>query len=210
MPRKRTKSDDDPAIQLNFRVEGSLRKQLDEAAKQHGVSLSKEITSRLENSIGGGLDYVPADRLAHGGFGQYGRIGPLLQLAAETMWLAGMQAAGHSGAENWFDDPYAYDQAIKAAFDILSNPRPDGDPDVPPHAKKAAGYISAEGRALFLKNLHSSIAGSVLETLARGKLGVIGSHRRTRYLFDDLKPLIEERRLKLPELHEQGDEGASS
>jgi len=182
--------------QLKVRIEPELRRQIEEAAHARGVSLNREIVDRLAKSFS---DYISDDRLAQGGFAQYGAAGAPLQLAAEAMWLAGTQAAAYSGASNWFDDPYAYDQATKAASGVLQAFRPEGDVGVPRQHRRAKGF-SAESRVEFLKYLHEVIVLGMLEHIAEGKLGSIGAHRRSQHLLSDLEPLRSSGRLKLPKL----------
>src|SRR6266446_2326862 len=112
------------AIQVNLRVSEELRSKLTAAAERRGVSMNKEINDRLSRAFeddaisGEGRE----DAILHG----------ILSVIAAAMNSAG-QAAGFlstftlDGARKWLNDPFAFDQARKAAEHVLRECRPPGD-----------------------------------------------------------------------------------
>ena len=103
--------------QVNFRTTDELQRRLDAAAKRRDHSLNKEINRRLEESLVGpdraDQTYVPG----------------LLAVAA-AMNSAGVFACISSfkleGSESWWNDPYAFDQAVQAANRVFEAMRPVG------------------------------------------------------------------------------------
>jgi hypothetical protein len=97
--------------------------------------------------------------------------------------MTGRLAGFHSGgsvkaADAWIDDPYAYDQAVKAVDTILEAMRPAGNVD-PPTLKKSDPYIEAVFREL----------GS---GLARGQLSSLAGQPMTREDRNQSKELRED------------------
>ena len=133
MRRGRPTSEPEPGVRvpLSLRTTPDLKLQLGSAAEAKGRSLSQEAELRLEQSFRDegllgdvlGLAYGP-------------HLAGLLLSIGWAMEDTGRQAAFGAeptieAADNWFDDPYAFDQAARAAATILLAARPRGDPSVP-------------------------------------------------------------------------------
>jgi hypothetical protein len=115
-------------IQINLRLKPDLRAALQAAADARGVSMTREITERLENSLKPQNQYGPL----HAGPDAF-RIGLAL---GETLEFAGQRAAQIAAGANetppdWLDHPYAYQQAVEAVDVVLRVLAPRGDV-VPP------------------------------------------------------------------------------
>ena len=99
--------------QVGLRVSEEMRQRLEEAAKNSGRSINSEIVSRLDQS------FETEDRL--GG----PRLSEVVERIAEAMKPTGEAAAffaDRSKLHNqgkWLIQPYAFDQAVKAANTIL-------------------------------------------------------------------------------------------
>ncbi len=111
-------AEDVKAKNLTFRTRGALRDQLEEAANDAGRSISEEVEYRLIRSF----DRVDEE------FGSAALYG-IMKAAAISMQVTGESAMGArlDAATAWLDDPYAYDQAVKAAQKILEAFRPEGE-----------------------------------------------------------------------------------
>jgi len=117
---------------LGLRVTKETKKKLTDAANASGRSQSREAEFRLEQTFNSTNTLFDALDLA------YGRhwTGILLALAHVSQ-LTGTRGLAvnewnFEGAEDWMMDPYAYDQAVKAANTILEAFRPMGDVSAKP------------------------------------------------------------------------------
>lgn len=114
----------------SMRLPVGLKERLDDAAKASGRSLTQEVELRIEQSFKQ-QDLLP-ELLALA----YGRetAGLLFALAA-VLVAVGREAAftkgGLKGASSWFDEPYAFDQALNAVRGMLEALRPHGDTIAP-------------------------------------------------------------------------------
>ena len=102
-------------VPLGLRVTTEMRAKLNEAATASGRSLSQEAELRLEHSFKSQDILMEALDLA------YGRhLTALLMILARAMQEAGTRGVFISqwdteGCEDWLSDPFAYDQAVRAA-----------------------------------------------------------------------------------------------
>jgi hypothetical protein len=109
-------------VQFILRVPKDVHSQLEQKAKTRGVSTNAELVRRLEVSLAN-------DRRAELlGTGLPAAIG---NVVAVTMNEAGKFAGLHStmtveGSLQWYDDPFAYDHAARAATAIIDWLRPHG------------------------------------------------------------------------------------
>ena len=116
--RPRSRSDEGPGDYIGIRAPRELKERLEVAALAAKRSLSTEAQFRLEWSFAE-TAYPP-------------EIAALAELIARAMDETGKrictpnQIAGNAPV-HWFDDPYAFDQAIKAARRLLVQSRPTGD-----------------------------------------------------------------------------------
>src|SRR5690348_4340883 len=110
------------------RIREPQRQRLDAAAAVNGRSLSEEIEQRLEESL------ADEDRLVAALGRTYGRqaaavmllVGEVLGRAAPHMGF--MRSFALEGAEDWLNDPFAFEQAVRAIALILEAIRPEGNP----------------------------------------------------------------------------------
>src|ERR1051326_7129580 len=103
-------------VPLGLRVTLGVKELLDQAARKSGRSQSQEAELRLEQSFAERA-YPP-------------EIGALAELLARTMaetgnFITGANRWSGHGVTYWPDDPYAYDQAVKAALQLLLWGRPE-------------------------------------------------------------------------------------
>jgi len=117
---------------LGLRVTKETKKKLTDAANASGRSQSQEAEFRLEQTFNATQSLFDSLDLA---FGQHW-TGILLALA-QAAQLTGTRALAvnkwnFEGCEGWVEDPYAYDQAVKAVNTILEAFRPKGDVSAKP------------------------------------------------------------------------------
>ena len=171
--RPRTRSDG-PGDYVGFRAPRELKERLEAAAARNGRSLSTEAQIRLEKSFEKQELLVGALELAYGP-----RLAGILFLLGEMMSEVGASAAFASGESveamrSWLDDPFAYDQAITAVYDILTSFRPAGEPhvlrkngkdarlEIPPAAlpaTRARAVLTAMKNPKWLKRVTQKSAG---------------------------------------------------
>ena len=120
-------------VPLGLRVTPELKAKLDSAAKVSGRSQSQEAELRLEQSLKSDEGFYKALDLA------YGReLTAVVLTLARTLHFTGTRTAFVSkfteeGIEKWMSNPYAFDQAIRAANVVLEAFRPEGQVEVPTH-----------------------------------------------------------------------------
>ena len=111
-------------VQLKVRIKEELRARLEKAAKARDVSMNAEIGERLEksfeyeNRLGGPLvaDLVESIGAVMRSTGEHGAFFATHQIHKDGKWLA---------------NPYAFDQATKAAKTVFKAHRPPGKITVP-------------------------------------------------------------------------------
>jgi hypothetical protein len=130
-------------ISLGLKVTAQTKERLDREAKKNGRTQSQEAELRLERS------FERNDLLADVLSLAYGRpLAGLLVALGEAMDRAGRLAAllAPCPREDWFDHPFAYDQALSAAHILLEAARPPGAVERPadplPHVEKPPGQQS--------------------------------------------------------------------
>ena len=167
-------------VQVSFRTREPMRSALETAAKARGVSMNTEMNERLMRSF---EDEVKLDA-------EFARVQlyAILRVVAQTVDHAGASSAIVSsmttGApKNWVDNPFAYDQAVKAALYIFNQFRPSGD------------IAASTPSSAPMRDLGEEFAKGVVETLLEEKPTMIGdasipprSHRDLGHLFDRLQP----------------------
>jgi hypothetical protein len=174
------------ASNLKVRVKEPLRARVAAAAEERGVSMNAEFSDRLERSFARDNDLVDA-------FGSK-EVFTFMRAIAGAMELAGENAASLKRRRSdkkiveWWADPYAFDQAAKAAKWVMEAFRPPGDPSPPPvssaHVTEAEttrladtiGSMGAQSARMFISVMlyGKQIVlddGVVLEALIRGALG---------------------------------------
>ena len=131
---------------MGLKVTSDIKKRLDNAARASGRTQSQEAEARLERSF----DHQELLPQVLGL--TYGRqLAAMLLMLGDAMKATG-ESAGFSatavrpsaileGTQKWFDIPYAYDQAVRAANRILEALRPAGDPQTPKHMRGTEGEL---------------------------------------------------------------------
>lgn len=167
---------------LGLRVTADLKSRLEQAAEASGRSQSQEAELRLERS------FEKEDLLPEVLSLAYGRpMAGILMLLGRAMHDAGSSSGFAStftleGSLNWFDDPYAFDQAAQAASRVIEFLRPQGDIVEPKNHPYAAdlGVGFANGVLGAVTNEDSQ--GSLEKDLApaRPLLGPLVNRIRTR------------------------------
>jgi hypothetical protein len=165
-------------MQVSFRTREPLRDALESAAKARGVSMNTEMNERLMRSF---EDEVKLET-------EFARVQlyAILRVVANTMDLAGGSTAMMSNmltraAKNWVDNPFAYDQAVKAANYILDQFRPPGD------------IAEATPNSTQIQSMGEEFAKGAVESLLEEETTVIGdtqipprSRRDLGHLFNRL------------------------
>ena len=146
-------------VQLKLRIKEELRSRLEKAAKTRDVSMNAEIWERLEKSFefedrfGGTLvaDLLESIGAAMRSTGEHGAFFATYQIQKDGKWLA---------------NPYAFDQATKAAMTVIEAHRPSGKIIIPS------------------PTVHEVVGGDPKE-----------SAERLRYLFTELGRFMAEREI---------------
>lgn len=123
-------------VQLKIRMRESLRSQIEDAAELHGVSLNAEAVDRLERSVGAEDAF---DTMVGGP-----EVAGILEVIARLMKETGQSAGFVStftleGANQWFNNPYAYDQVVQGVNRVLEEFRPAGKIKAPKAPPKTGG-----------------------------------------------------------------------
>jgi hypothetical protein len=127
-------------ISLGLKVTPEIKEKVDRTALKNGRTQSQEAELRLELSFDRQSLLAETLELA------FGRETGGLGLAVTAIMNATGPHALHEKAQragiprekmvhHWIDDPYAYDQALRAAVAMLEIARPKGDPSAP-HPRK--------------------------------------------------------------------------
>lgn len=144
--RKARPSNRGERYSLGLKVGFSIKARLEAAARENGRTQSQEAEVRLEQSFRQEDLLAPALRLAYGPeiaaillimgreFARNGRIGAVIS-----------QGGDPEARQLWQSDPYAYDQAVRAATTVIETFRPPGNPMLP--AANAATAEQLERRA---------------------------------------------------------------
>lgn len=141
--------------EIKIRMKEPLRAAIEHAAKRRGVSMNAEMIDRLDASFA--ETAYPAE------------VAALAELIARAMAetgssIEGMNRWSDHGYLPWLDDPYAYDQAAKAALWVLVQSRPTGSRA--PHGLFATDDFIRRGLS---GRMGKQIADGILE-LMRGRL----------------------------------------
>jgi hypothetical protein len=182
---------------LTFRSRTDLRKQLEQAARLSDRSISEEIELRLEQSFQNERSTLAALEFAYGA----GLSGLLLAIG-EAMNAAGRHAGFSTkftldGSNSWWNDPYAFDQAVKAAIFILEAFRPFGGTEPPRHLKGIVGELDM---GLVAAHIGEGLAADLLRKIASSRTSTAAAADRVLLLRRQLGELVE-RIEKLGESH---------
>ena len=132
-------------VPLSLRVTPQLKARLDAAAAETGRSQTQEIEFRLEQSFDRTDLIFDAMKLGYGA-----EAAGLILLMARAMTDAGRLSGFKNGSvklpgSRWVDDPFAYEQAQKAAATVLKELRPSKQPP----------KSEAEGDLRFIENMNT-------------------------------------------------------
>jgi Arc-like DNA binding dprotein len=180
------------AIQINLRVDDSLRAKLASAAERRGVSMNREINDRLERSLDQDAAFENAALLA------------ILRVVAASMHETGQHAGFYAtakleAAQNWLDNAYAYDQAVRSATKLLEAMRPDGDASPP---KRIPAMVVGDKIPDFgdtFAQLGDGLANTIIEEIAMGRSRSSDNEARPARLREGLGERILERIKKFHE-----------
>lgn len=112
-------------VQINVRMRESLRAKLEQSAKRADESLNREIVERLERSFDRQELLIDAMTLTYGDF-----LAGLLMVIGRAMAEAGKTGVFASDPRtkaDWWDVPFAYNEAAIAALFVLKAFRPPGE-----------------------------------------------------------------------------------
>lgn len=143
MPRRAEKTKGKPnagkRYPLNMRTTFELRRQLEGAASASGRSLAQEAELRIEHSFRDRRLLQEALELAYGREGAdiLANIGEIMKAAGQHSGF--LATSTLEGSQRWWDNPYAYDQAMRGVVLALKAFRPKGEVVVPPRAAKFKG-----------------------------------------------------------------------
>ncbi len=131
-------------VPLGLRVTPDLKQRLDAAAEANGRSQAQECELRLERS------FDRQDLMAEGLALSYGDAAGLILLLATAMDLAGRHSSFMATRKlgSWVENPFAFEQATRAAAKIIETVRPKGAVEVPPKVPFAAGLGEATANGL--------------------------------------------------------------
>jgi hypothetical protein len=150
-------------VALGLRVTSDLKVELDKAAKRSGRSQSQEAELRIEQTFADQRSVLEILALT------YGReLSGLMLVLGEVMRDTGAHAGFMStftadGAQSWWNNPYAYDQAKQAARMILDVVAPDGTPTPP---AMMTGIAAGLNMASIAENLGEGFAQGLLREIA--------------------------------------------
>jgi len=115
---------DSDTVQLKWRTKEPLRAALEQAASHRGVSINQEMTRRIE------ISFMQQTRVDEA-FGSQEIFG-LMKIVATAFVQAGAMAGHLVSTKNFVENPFAYDQATRAAIKVLEAFRPSGEIAPPP------------------------------------------------------------------------------
>lgn len=158
-------------VSLGLRVTTAMKTALDRAALESGRSQSQEAEFRIEQTFAAEKSLIEALNFNYGP-----ELAFVMQTVGEAMKLAGAEAAFYArfyskDARGWWDNPYAFTQAMQAAHAILIAVKPDGDatpPCVTP-LQTIGDYVPPEyDLDAFPNRVGAAAATSILEEAATG------------------------------------------
>jgi hypothetical protein len=143
--------------QVNFRTTPDVKARIQAEADARGNTFNNEVNRRLRDSLAApdqqDLTHVPG-----------------LLAIATTMNVAGQAACLHSSLSGaatspakWWDDPYAYDQAVRAANRIFEVLRPAGKISNP---SALSGKVGTLDLGAVAENYGVGIANGVIAEIA--------------------------------------------
>lgn len=173
---------------FSMRMRPEMRASLEAAAAASGKSITDEIHDRLAQS------FAKEDRT----LAEFGGSQPhaIIRLIMENFWLAGAQAYFQkhlqvAKPQDWLNDPYAYDEAVKCAAGILEGFRPSGE-IAPPNLSLTGNPIVDQGRANLGAGLAEGALFGILQAETDLPLSIADADIRKRIAYE-LGPLLRRR-----------------
>jgi hypothetical protein len=166
---------------ISVRLRDDARAELEKAAAASGVKLSRQAEEVIEQSFDRGAR-LTSDLAAE--FGP--ELAAILLLIGEAMKDTGTQCAFMStrtveGAANWVRDPFGFDEAARAANEVIESRRPKG--------KVALSKLA--------QNFKKELGGqSIGEAFARGIIRMADGHDespRGKAIFNRVHALLGKR-----------------
>jgi hypothetical protein len=157
--------------EIKIRVKEPLRARVAAAARERGVSMNAEFADRLERS------FVQDEGLADA-FGSRDLYAFMRAIAA-AMTHAGEIAAlvkprpSTDDSLSWLTEPYAFDQAAKAAGCVIEAFRPPGDCSPPPIPSAHAKEAEATELWRALGSMGALSARTFISGIVHGKMAVL-------------------------------------
>src|SRR5215471_9661741 len=137
-------------VALGLKVLGTVKNQLDQAARENGRTQSSEAEVRLENSFRDESLIDAAAILAHGerGAGFLRLCGEIVRVASEhATYLKALAGKDEISPEEWMDDPVAFEVVERSLRRMLKALRPGQRPKTLPAADGAGDLLSESGNA---------------------------------------------------------------
>ena len=201
-PRERQPQEGE-RVHLGIRVTPEMKERIEKAAELSGRSQSQEAELRLERS------FDQEDLLSEVlglAFGK--QLAGVLMMLGYAMLEAGRSASSVRTAErgkNWIDDPYAYEQAVKAAADVLDAIHPPGKATPEQYRHVAEDGGAPEAAEAFKRHDDEMARSLVLDMLwTIQKRPWVGRHPQFAERAPEIRALLGPitERLKLPPLTE--------
>ncbi len=175
-------------VHLGFRVTPDLKSQVEAAAAESGRSQSQEAELRLESSFQKQDLRSEVMSLAFGP-----ELGGLLVMIGATLRELGPSAGFQStmtleGAQRWLDDPYAFDQAVRAIDRIVEALRPLGEVS-PPRTLTSLATVDPTLAAV-AEQLGQGFAESMIDAVA-GRGVTLSLQKDGAEIADMLGPVAE-------------------
>jgi hypothetical protein len=178
---------------LSLRVTAETKRKLDAAAQEAKRSLSQEAEFRIESSFRDRDLLIEALRLA------YGRelaamliaIGDHMKLAGQT--TAFVKTATLEASRQWWDNPYAFSQAMAAAKILLEQAAPIGDatpPTITPLIE-IGDQIPESVRTIDYANLGQNLTKSFIQEIITGESSTPANKDRLAWFRDNLGSMLE-------------------
>lgn len=167
-------------VDIKLRAPTALRTKLEEAARLRGVSVNAEIVDRLKHSTDrdGKVDLLDNSVLR-------GIARTVVAAMNESGTFAAFASTGIEGSRAWWDDPFAYSQAVRVADLVLQALAPEGEIKSPRMVQ--ADLVSYVGE---------QFTRTMLAEIRSGEPASSGTIERTRTLREELGHIAD--RIKEP------------
>jgi hypothetical protein len=147
-------------VPLGLRVTPDVKSQLDKAAEQSGRSQSQEAEFRLEQSFRDQRIFDEALTLAYGpeGAAILAMVGELIKSIG--FWAPQFAMVDAAADRKWIDDPFLFDEIVKAANRLFALLRPRGEPNPPKQFVRLLERIGEKSAEALMLAIISPLASS--------------------------------------------------